>query len=41
MLALLAQQSGRPLLDQGSVQFVLFGVMLIVIFIVLWLTVDK
>ncbi len=30
-----------PLLDQGSVQFILFGVMMIVIFIALWITVDK
>lgn len=30
-----------PLLDQGSVQFILFGVMVIAIFIAMWITVDK
>jgi hypothetical protein len=30
-----------PLLDQGSVQFILFGLMVILIFIVMWITVDK
>ncbi len=40
MLALLAQES-RPLLDQGAVQFILFGVMMIGIFIVMWISVDK
>ena len=37
---MLAQESAR-LLDQGAVQFILFGVMLIVIFIVLWFTIAK
>jgi hypothetical protein len=37
---MLAQESAR-LIDQGAVQFILFGVMLIVIFIVLWLTIAK
>jgi len=41
VLGLIAQESTRPLLDQGAVQFILFGVMMIVIFIVMWLTVDK
>lgn len=40
MLALLAQVS-RPLLEQGAVQFILFGVMVILIGIVLWITVDR
>lgn len=31
----------RPLLDQGVIQFVLFGVMVIVIFFVLWITIAK
>ncbi len=30
-----------PLLDQGSVQFILFGVMVVAIFIAMWITVDK
>jgi hypothetical protein len=29
------------LLDEGSVQFILFGVMVVAMFIGLWLTVDK
>jgi len=37
---MLAQQV-QPLLDQGVVQFILFGVMMIVIFIVLWITIAK
>lgn len=37
---MLAVDTG-PLLDQGSVQFILFGVMMILIFVVLWITVDK
>ena len=34
-------QVARPLLDQGVVQFILFGVMMIGIFIVLWITIAK
>jgi hypothetical protein len=30
-----------PLLDQGSVQFILFGVMIILICIVMWITIAK
>jgi len=30
-----------PLLDQGSVQFILFGVMVIAIFVTLWITIAK
>ncbi len=30
-----------PLLDQGAVQFVLFGVMVLAIFLVLWITIAK
>jgi hypothetical protein len=37
---MLAQQA-QPLLDQGVVQFILFGVMVLVIFIVLWITIAK
>lgn len=37
---MLAQESAR-LLDQGSVQFILFGVMVLVIFIALWITIAK
>jgi hypothetical protein len=29
------------LLDEGAVQFILFGAMVVVMFIGLWLTVDK
>ena len=31
----------QPLLDQGVVQFILFGVMMIAIFVVLWITIAK
>jgi hypothetical protein len=34
-------QEARPLLDQGVVQFILFGAMMIGIFIVLWITIAK
>jgi len=30
-----------PLIDQGSVQFILFGVMMLVIFVGLWITISK
>ena len=30
-----------PLLDQGSIQFILFGVMVLVIFVVMWITIAK
>jgi hypothetical protein len=30
-----------PLLDQGSVQFILFGVMVVAICIVMWITIAK
>ena len=30
-----------PLLDQGIVQFILFGVMVIAIFVVMWITIAK
>ena len=30
-----------PLLDQGSIQFILFGVMVLVIFFVMWITIAK
>jgi hypothetical protein len=30
-----------PLLDQGSVQFILLGVMMLVVLIVLWFTIAK
>jgi len=36
----LAQESA-PLLEQGSVQFILFGVMVLVIFVTLWFTISK
>jgi hypothetical protein len=34
-------QEARPLLDEGAVQFILFGVMMIGIFIALWITIAK
>jgi len=37
---MLAQET-RPLLDEGVVQFILFGVMMLVIFIALWITIAK
>ncbi|MEA2520791.1 MAG: hypothetical protein QOI81_437 [Actinomycetota bacterium] len=30
-----------PLLDQGSVQFILLGVMILVVFFILWITIAK
>ena len=30
-----------PLLDQGSIQFILLGVMILVVLIVLWITIAK
>jgi hypothetical protein len=30
-----------PLLDQGSVEFILFGVMVLVVFALLWITIAK
>ena len=34
-------QEAAPLMEQGSVQFILFGVMVLVIFIVMWITIAK
>ena len=34
-------QEAVPLVDQGAVQFILFGVTVIVIFIALWFTIAK
>ena len=30
-----------PLLEQGSVQFILMGIMIIAVFIALWVTISK
>ena len=30
-----------PLLDQGSVQFILFGVMILAVFALMWITIAK
>lgn len=30
-----------PLLDQGIVQFILFGIMVIAVFVVMWITIAK
>jgi len=40
MLALIAQE-GVPLLDQGSVQFILLTVMLLVVAFLIWLTIPR
>lgn len=34
-------QEAAPLIDQGAVQFILFGIMVLVIFVVMWLTIAK
>lgn len=30
-----------PLIEQGSVQFILFGLMVLVVFITLWITIPR
>lgn len=30
-----------PLLEQGSVQFILFGIMMVIVFIGLWISISK
>jgi len=30
-----------PLLEQGSVQFILFGIMLLAVFVALWVAISK
>jgi hypothetical protein len=30
-----------PLLDQGSVQFILFGVMVIAVVVIMWITIAR
>ena len=37
---MLAQEVARAI-DQGSVQFVLFGIMIVIIFIAMWFTIAK
>ena len=37
---MLAQESA-PLFEQGSVQFIVFGVMVLAVFITLWFTISK
>lgn len=37
---MLAQETAR-LIDQGAVQFILFGIMVLVVFVVLWFTIAK
>jgi hypothetical protein len=34
-------QEGARLIDQGAVQFILFGVTVLVTFLVLWFTIAK
>jgi hypothetical protein len=40
VLAMLAQET-VPLLDQGSVQFILLTVMLLVVAFLIWLTIPR
>jgi hypothetical protein len=40
VLAMIAQES-VPLLDQGSVQFILLTVMLLVVAFLIWLTIPR
>jgi hypothetical protein len=37
--AMIGQEA--PLLDQGSIQFILFGVMILVVLFVMWITISK
>jgi len=37
---MLAQETAR-LIDQGAIQFILFGIMVLVIFVVMWFTIAK
>ena len=34
-------QEAIPLLEQGSVQFILFGMMVVTVFVILWFTISK
>lgn len=38
---MIAQATPVPLLDQGAIQFILLGVMMIAVLIVLWITIAK
>ncbi|HUF58838.1 MAG TPA: hypothetical protein VMR89_05045 [Actinomycetota bacterium] len=38
---MLAQAHEVPLLDQGSIQFILLGVMVLAVLFVLWITIAK
>jgi hypothetical protein len=40
VLAMLAQET-VPLLDQGSVQFILMTVMLVIVAVLIWLTIPR
>jgi hypothetical protein len=40
VLAMLAQET-VPLLDQGSVQFILMTLMLLVVAVLIWLTIPR
>jgi hypothetical protein len=40
VLAMIAQE-GVPLLDQGSVQFILLTVMLLVVAFLIWITIPR
>lgn len=34
-------QEAVPLLEQGSIQFIIFGIMMVGVFIALWFTISK
>lgn len=34
-------QEAIPLIEQGSIQFILFGIMMTLVFVVLWFTISK
>lgn len=34
-------QESLPLLDQGSIQFILLGVMILIVLFVMWITIAK
>lgn len=41
MLSAILASSELPLLEQGAVQFILFGLMVVVAFLTLWATISK
>jgi hypothetical protein len=41
MTPVVIAQESLPLLDQGSIQFILLGVMILVVLFVMWITIAK